>query len=151
MGCRLPCTTYLNDVLVHSTSMQEHAEHLRLVCEHLSSAGLTLRGRKCHIGMAKVTYLGHVFSAAGMEPDPQKVAVVHDWTTPTNISDLRSFLRLASYYRRYIPRFADIAKQLHQLTGKGAPFIWDPACQSVFDTLTNPSPIPHLSPVFALL
>ena len=78
--CRgLPSTTtYLDDVLVHSASMQENAEHLRLVFEHLASAGLTLRGRKCHIGMAKVNYLGHVFSAVGMEPDPQKVAAVHD-------------------------------------------------------------------------
>ena len=113
-------TTYLDDVLVHSASMQEHAEHLRLVFERLASAGLTLRGRKCRIGMAKVNYLGHVFSAAGMEPDPQKVAAVHDWTTPTNVSDLRSFLGLASYYRRYIPCFADIAAPLHHLTEKGA-------------------------------
>ena len=128
-------TTYLDDVLVHSASMQEHAEHLRLVFERLASAGLTLRGRKCHIGMAKVNYLGHVFSAAGMEPDPQKVAAVHDWTTPTNVSDLRSFLGLASYYRRYIPRFADIAAPLHRLTEKGATFQWDPACQTAFDTL----------------
>ena len=128
-------TTYLDDVLVHSASMQEHAEHLRLVFERLASAGLTLRGRKCRIGMAKVNYLGHVFSAAGMEPDPQKVAAVHDWTTPTNVSDLRSFLGLASYYRRYIPRFADIAAPLHHLTEKGATFRWDPACQTAFDTL----------------
>ena len=106
-------TTYLDHVLVHSASMQEHAEHLRLVLERLSTAGLTLQGRKCNIGMAKVTYLGHVFSAAGMEPDPQKVAAVHDWTTPTNVSDLQSFLGLASYYWRYIPCFADIAKPLH--------------------------------------
>ena len=57
-------TTYLNDVLIHSASMQEHAEHLRLGFERLASAGLTLRGRKCHIGMAKMNYLGHVFSEA---------------------------------------------------------------------------------------
>ena len=141
-------TTYLDDVLVQSASMQEHTEHLHLVFERLSSAGLTLRGRKCRIGMAKVTYLGHVFSAAGMEPDPQKVAAIHDWTTwrklprsltfvgtPTNVNDLRSFLGLALYYRRYIPHFADIAKPLHRLTEEGAPFIWDPACQSAFHTL----------------
>ena len=128
-------TTYLDDVLVHSATVQEHVKHLRVVFERLSAAGLTLRGKKCHIGMAKVNYLGHVFSAAGMEPDPQKVTAVQDWTTPTNVSDLRSFLGLASYYRRYIPRFADIAAPLHRLTDKGALFSWDPACQSAFDIL----------------
>ena len=87
--CGLPfITTYLDDVLVHSASMQEHTEHLCLVFERLASAGLTLQGRKCHIGMAKVNYLGHVFSAGAMEPNPQKVAAVHDWTPPTNVSDL---------------------------------------------------------------
>jgi len=78
--------------------MQEHAEHLRLVFERLASAGLTLRGKKCHTGVVKVNYLGHVFSAPNMEPDPQKVAAVQDWTTPTNVSDLQSFLGLAPYY-----------------------------------------------------
>ena len=126
-------TTYLDNVLVHSASMQEHAEHLRLVFERLASAGLTLRGKKCHTGMAKVNYLGHVSSAAGI--DPQKEATAQDWTTPTNVSDLRSFLGLASYYRRYIPRFADIATPLHRLTERGATFRWDPACQTAFDTL----------------
>ena len=83
--------------------------------------------------MAKVNYLGHVSSAAGI--DPQKEATAQDWTTPTNVSDLRSFLGLASYYRRYIPRFADIATPLHRLTERGATFRWDPACQTAFDTL----------------
>ena len=70
-----------------------------------------------------------------MEPDPQKVAAVCDWTTPTNVSDLRSFLGLASYYRQYIPHFADIAASLHRLTEKGATFWRNPACQTAFDTL----------------
>lgn len=105
----LPFTTmYLDDVLIHCASMQEYAEYLRLVFECLASASLTLQGGKCHIGMAKVNYLGHVFSAAGMESDPES-----DWTTPTNVSDLRSFLGLASYFQHYIPCFA---ASLHRLT-----------------------------------
>ena len=87
---------YLDDVLIHTASMQELAEHLLIVFERLASAGLTLQGRKCHVGMARVIYLGHVFLAAGVEPDPQKVAAVRDWTTLTNVSDLQSFLGLAS-------------------------------------------------------
>ncbi len=90
-------TTYLDDVPIHSASMQEHAEHLRLIFELLASAGLTLQGGKCHICMARVNYLGHVFSAAGMEPDPQKVAAVHDWTTLAYVNDLQSFLGLPTF------------------------------------------------------
>ena len=93
-------TTYLDDVLVHSVSVEDHKEHLCVLFWRMSCAGLTLRGRKCHIGMDKVTYFGHEFLAAGMEPEKQKVTVVQEWETPKDVTDLRSFLGLPSYYRR---------------------------------------------------
>ena len=96
-------TTYLDHVLVYSATMQEHQKHLELLSQHLSSAGLTLQVGKCHIGLSKVLYLGHRFSADGMGPDSQKVAAVCGWPTPTNVGDLKRYLRLASFYRRYIP------------------------------------------------
>ena len=70
-----------------------------------------------------------------MEPDPQKTSAVREWITPTDVSDLRSFLELASYYRRYIQGFADITAPLHHLTSKGVAFHWDTACQSAFEQL----------------
>ena len=70
-----------------------------------------------------------------MEPDPQKVAAIRDWAIPRNISELRSFLGLASYYRRYIYQFADIAAPLNNLTNKGVTFMWDNNYQSAFETL----------------
>ena len=128
-------TTYLDDVLVHSPTVKDHKDHLRQAFQRLANAGLTLRGTKCHIGMEQVSYLGHVFSVRGMEPDPKKVAAVHDWQTPTDASGLRGFLGLASYYRRYINGFADVAAPLHHLLSKGVTFTWDTACQEAFDRL----------------
>ena len=70
-----------------------------------------------------------------MEPDSQKIAAVQEWEAPKDVTDLRSFLGVASYYRCYIRNFADIAAPLHHLTGKGVPFVWDAECQSAFDLL----------------
>ena len=92
-------TTYSDDVLIHSPNAQEHEKH---VFQRFQSAGLTLRGSKCNIGVQQVKYLGHVFSIKEMEPDPQKTAAVDNWPTPVNVSHLHSFLGLASYYRRYV-------------------------------------------------
>ena len=128
-------TTYLDDVLVHSQTAAEHKEHLRAVFSKLESAGLTLNGCKCTIGMCQVKYLGHVFSSNGMEPDPAKTSAVCNWSTPSDTSNLCSFLGLASYYRRYIHNFAEIAAPLHQLTNKGVKFEWTPSCQLAFNHL----------------
>ena len=135
--CRdLPfATTYLDDLLIHSRTLEEHKDHLHILFECLSQAGLTLRGDKCTIGLTKVKYLGHLFSAKGMEPDHQKIAAVYDWDIPKNVSELKSFLGLASYYRRYICQFADIAAPLNNLTNKAVSFVWDNNYQSAFECL----------------
>ena len=125
--------TYLDDVLIHSCSIDEHKEHLKLVFDRIDAAGLTLHGSKCNIGMYQVKYLGHVFSSNGMEPDPVKTSAVFNWHTPVNVSNLRSILGLASYYRRYIHKFSDIAAPLHLLTNKGMLFDWNESCQQAFN------------------
>ena len=130
-------TTYVDDILVHSVSEEEHKQHLREVFQRLKEAGLTLKGRKCHIGMTEVSYLGHVFSDVGMLPDPQKVQAVKNWPTPTSITEVQKFLGLASYYRRYICQFADIAAPMYALTRKGASFAWTSECAQAFATLKD--------------
>lgn len=103
--------------------------------QRLRTARLTLRGTKCHIGLSEVTYLGHVFSESGMKPDDTKLKVVRNWPPPTDVTAVRQFLGLASYYRRYIPGFASIAAPLHSLTQKGVSFVWTSECQQSFDAL----------------
>ena len=130
-------SSYIDDVLIHSPDVSTHSEHLQEVFRRLREAGLTLRGQKCHIGLSQVSYLGHVFSANGVAPDNNKVQVVQDWPTPKDVVTLRQFLGLASYYRRYIRRFADLAAPLYHLTQNGVPFEWSPVCQNAFQSLKD--------------
>ena len=118
--------------MIYSRALQEHSKHLHILFEHLSQAGLTLQGEKCTIGLTKVKYLGHLFLAKGMEPEYHKSAVVCDWDTSKSVSELESFLGLASYYRCYICQFADIAAPLNNLTNKAVSFAWYNKRQSVF-------------------
>ena len=128
-------TTYLDDILIHSTNIAAHEEHLCQFFHRIQNAGLNLRGRKCHIGMHKVSYLGHIFSSSGMAPNRQKVQAVHDWPVPTDVTAVHRFLGLASYYRHYISNFASIASPLHHLTQKGVSFSWTLECQQAFCSL----------------
>ena len=81
-------STYIDDILVFSPDPIKHKEHLRQVFKYLQEAGLTPRGRKCHIGLTQVTYLGHVFSAKGMSPDPRKTLAISEWPRPTNVAEV---------------------------------------------------------------
>ena len=125
-------TTYIDDVLVHSASEEEHVGHLKQVFQRLREAELTLRGWKCHIAMPKVVYLGHVFSTSGMATDHRKIVAVQEWSVPTNATEVRQFVGLASYYCRYIHQFA---KPLNALTQKATAFEWTSECQDAFNSL----------------
>jgi len=100
-------------------------------------AGLTLKGKKCHVAMSAVHYLGHIFSGAGMSPDVQKIKAVQEWPIPTTVKEVRRFLGLASYYRRYILHFADISKPLNSLTQKDVSFKWSNECAHAFNELKS--------------
>ena len=127
--------TYIDDILIHSATEELHKEHLHQVFARLQEAGLTLRGKKCHIGVPQVYYLGNVFSGAGMQPDHGKIQAVQEWPLPQNVTALKQFLGLASYYRRYVENFATIAAPLHVLTQKNVPFHWNQACDTAFSML----------------
>ena len=126
------CFVYLDDVLVVSKSFPDHLSHLREVFGRLKSAGLRLKPKKCDLLRDKVQFLGHVVSAAGIEPDPATTEKIEKFPKPTDATSVRRFLGLASYYRRFVPRFSVLSAPLNQLTKKDASFVWSKKCEDSF-------------------
>ena len=129
------CSVYIDDVLVFSDSIEEHIKHLQLIFDRLRKVGLKLHPLKCRFALPEVLYLGHLVSADGIRPNPDKVRAVVDFPVPTNVKTVREFLGMASYYRRFIPNFAKTANPLHMLTHQDVTFQWTSVCQSAFDRL----------------
>ncbi len=105
------------------------------VLQRLREAGLKLKPAKCHFLQKRVEFLGHVVSEDGISPDPRKVEAVQNFPRPENLKTLRSFLGLASYYRRFVQGFSAVAYPLFALTHKDAPFVWTQACEEAFERL----------------
>ena len=132
---RSRCVVFLDDLLSHAADFEGAMANLQEVFEAIRTAGLRLHPRKCHLLRRQTAFLGHIVSEAGVSTDPGKVAAVRDWPTPHNVAELRSFLGLASYYRRFVKGFADIATPLHRLTQKAQPFDWSADCANSFNRL----------------
>lgn len=129
------CLVYLDDIIVTGKSFTEHISNLRKVFNRLKGANLKLNPKKCQLFRKEVKFLGHVVSENGISTDTEKVQAVKEWPTPKTVKEIRSFLGLCSYYRRFIKNFAEIAKPLHQLTEKGKQFLWTEKCEDAFSTL----------------
>ena len=129
------CLVYLDDILVVGHTVSEHLANLRSVLQRLREAGHKLKTRKCSFMQTQAEYLGHIVSHDGISVDPRKTAAVQEFPKPVDLKSLRSFLGLASYYRRFVPEFSCIAGPLYALTRKDAPFVWTDHTQRAFEAL----------------
>ncbi|KAG7633139.1 Retrotransposon gag domain [Arabidopsis suecica] len=126
---------FIDDILVYSKSREEHSEHLRLILRRLKEEQLYAKLSKCEFWLQEVGFLRHLVSREGVAVDPAKVEAVTKWKEPSNVSEIRSFLGLAGYYRRFIENFSQIAKPLTQLLCKGVMFVWSESCEQSFRAL----------------
>jgi hypothetical protein len=126
---------FIDDMLIFSKTMEEHEEHLRLVLEKLRSNQLYAKFSKCEFWLTEVTFLGHVISVGLVSVDLGKVKDVLNWMPPTTVSEIRSFLGLAGYYRWFIKDFSKIAKPMMKLLEKNKAFEWTKECQASFEEL----------------
>ena len=115
---------FIDDILIYSKSKKEHEEHLRIVLEVLREKRLYAKFSKCEFWLDSVSFLGHVVTKDGLMVDPSKIEVVKSWVRPTNVTEVRSFVGLASYYRRFVKGFSLVSSQLTSLTKQNVPFVW---------------------------
>ena len=150
------CLFYLDDITVFSSTWEELLDRLRQVFERLRHAKLKLGAEKCTFAAKEVSYLGHRVTEEGLMPDPALLSAIREIPPPKTATEVRSFLVLAGYYRRYVKNFAAITGPLHALTRKDEIFHWSSDCQDAFDrlkTLLITSPItafPDFSQPFRL-
>ncbi|KAL6455474.1 hypothetical protein MHYP_G00361030 [Metynnis hypsauchen] len=129
------CFVYIDDIIVYSTSIEQHLQHLEDVFCCLHDAGLTLNLKKCNLLKRELTFLGHVVSANGVRTEQSKVEAVKNFPVPRSMKEVQRFLGMAGWYHRFIPRFADRALCLNALKKKGATWIWTDECQRAFQDI----------------
>ena len=126
---------FIDDILVYSKDAQEHEHHLRIILQILRENQLFAKLSRCDFWLKEVSFLGHIVSAYGIRVDPAKIEAVMSWKPPRNVTEMRSFLGLVGYYRRFVQIFSVIASSLTRLLRKWVKFEWDDKCQFSFERL----------------
>src|SRR3954468_20009410 len=126
---------FIDDILIYSKSKEEHEEHLRLILEKLREHKLYAKFSKCEFWLNEVGFLGHIVPGDGVAVDPAKVSAVTEWESPKSLKEVRSFLGLARYYRRFIENFSKVAKPMTELLKKDKKFSWSEGCELSFQEL----------------
>ena len=136
-GLEGSAAAYLDDLVIYSDSWDEHVQHIRRVFNRLRDAGLTAKPKKCQFGMEQCIYLGHVVGNGVVRPEQSKIEAVMNFPTPQTKKQVRAFLGVTGYYRKFIPSFATIAAPLTDLIRKNRPnqVIWTPSCDQAFARL----------------
>lgn len=115
---RTSVLVFFDDILVYSKTLEDHLQHLKEILQIMRDHQLYAKKSKCSFGQSQMGYLGHVISGEGVSTDPEKVKAMVTWPSPSNIKQLRAFLGLTGYYRRFIKNYGLICKPLHQLLKK---------------------------------
>ena len=141
------CLIYLDDVVIFAKTFEEHLIKLDTVLTVIKRAGLRLKINKCRFGETKLHILGHVVDNSGVHPDPEKVRAAKDFLTPKDVKSIQSFVGLCSYYRKFIPNFAEIARPLTKLTKSENPFLWsaeeETSLRTLKEALTQATVLSH--------
>ena len=126
---------FIDDILVYFKNEEEHEQHLRIVLQTLREKQLYAKLSKCEFWLKEVFFLGHIVFAEGIEVDPAKIKAILNWKPPRNVTEVRSFMGLARYYRRFVNEFSIIASPLTKLLKKKVKFEWNDKCQASFEQL----------------
>jgi hypothetical protein len=126
---------FIDDILIYSKTLKEHVEHVRQVFQLLQTNQLRVKKSKCAFARKELSYLGHVISGAGVSTDPQKIAPIVKWEAPVDAKQLRSFLGMAGYYRKFVRGYGIISKVLTELLRKGVQFVWTSEHEASFQAL----------------
>jgi len=118
---------YLDDVIIHSRSKEEHIKHVRAVLQKIREANLKLKLSKCKWFKKELTFVGHKIGINGIKPDSRNIEKIKNAQVPSNTTQLRGFLGLAQYYRQYVKDYADIVRPLYDMLKGDAPEYWRPA------------------------
>lgn len=130
-------SVYVDDILIFSNSFEQHLKHLEQVFKRLKEANLKLQPTKCHFAVKKLKFLGHIISKNGIEVDPEKTKAMSEFPTPKTQKQVRSFLGMANYYRRFISNFAKIVTPLNALLSKEKKWEWTESSQNAFEILKD--------------
>ena len=127
--------TFLDDILIFSSSEDEHVTHVRTVLQRLLENKLFVKAEKCNFHATSVEFLGHVIEKGAVKADPRKVTAVTEWEIPTDRTQLRRFLGFANFYRKFIKGFSEVAAPLNALTSPAVPFQWSQEANTAFEKL----------------
>ena len=125
---------FIDDILVYSKTAAKHEEHLKAILQRLREKKYA-KFKKCEFWLESISFLGHVVSNQGIQVDPSKVAAIQDWKRPTNVREVKSFLGLAGYYRKFVQGFSKIALPMTKLLRKENKFVWSEECEESFQEL----------------